>query len=228
MPFSAPFREPNIAPIFSPGGAVIPWYLLGGVTVAQCVAAYQPKGAADLATSYINLNNPGTNNAAPGTAPTFAAATGWTFASASSQYLDTGIVITGTQSVLARLANASGTTHAMGAGQDVTANAFYFGLGWTATQDILSYRVSQVQATVHTAGVIGITPAFFYFDGTQGAAVPAGAFGAATTSFLIGAIHRNDGSRTIFYNGDVLALALYSITLSSTQVGLIAAAMAAL
>ena len=31
--------------------------------------AYQPKGAASLAASYFNLANPGTYNAAPGTAP---------------------------------------------------------------------------------------------------------------------------------------------------------------
>jgi hypothetical protein len=54
------------------------WWLAGGISAANCIAAYQPKGAADLATSYVNLNAPGTNNAAPLTgAPTFNAALGW-------------------------------------------------------------------------------------------------------------------------------------------------------
>ncbi len=34
--------------------------------ISGCVAAYQPKGAADLAASYVNLANSGTYNAAPG------------------------------------------------------------------------------------------------------------------------------------------------------------------
>ncbi len=55
------------------------WWLSGGISAANCIAAYQPKGAADLAASYVNLANPGTYNAAPGVAPTWAAADGWTF-----------------------------------------------------------------------------------------------------------------------------------------------------
>jgi hypothetical protein len=50
----------------APGGAL--WYLAGGAPLP--IAAYQPKGAVDLAASYINLANPGTYNVAPGSAPT--------------------------------------------------------------------------------------------------------------------------------------------------------------
>lgn len=48
--------------------AALPWYRAGGVPAP--VAVYQPKGAADLAESYVNFVNPGTYNAVPGTAPT--------------------------------------------------------------------------------------------------------------------------------------------------------------
>lgn len=53
------------------------WWIVAGQT---CVAAYQPKGAADLAASYVNLANPGVLDlsASAGTV-TFATATGWTF-----------------------------------------------------------------------------------------------------------------------------------------------------
>ena len=73
--------------------AVIPWYLAGGIASADCIAAYKPLGAADYATSKINLNNPGTNDLSDGAAyPTFNAATGWTFAGASSQFLEQATV----------------------------------------------------------------------------------------------------------------------------------------
>ena len=57
-------------------GAAAQWWLSGGVSAANCVAAYQPIGATSLAASYTNLANPGTYTAAPGVAPTFDAATG--------------------------------------------------------------------------------------------------------------------------------------------------------
>ena len=54
------------------GGAAA-WYT--GLTVA-----YQPKGAANYVASLTNLCNPGTYDASAGAAPSWAAATGWTFA----------------------------------------------------------------------------------------------------------------------------------------------------
>jgi hypothetical protein len=62
-----------------------PWYLAGGVDPANCVAAYQAKGAADYATSKVNLANPGTHDLIDGTsAPAFDTATGWTFDGATT------------------------------------------------------------------------------------------------------------------------------------------------
>lgn len=58
---------------------VIPWYLAGGVSAANCIAAYQAKGAASYAASKINLINPGTYNLIDGVSPTWDAINGWTF-----------------------------------------------------------------------------------------------------------------------------------------------------
>ena len=79
---------------------------MGGrrANVCCCVPA---KGAASLAASYINLANPGTYDAAPGTAPSFDTATGWTFAAASSQYLTTGIVFGVNWTILVRVGSAT-------------------------------------------------------------------------------------------------------------------------
>ena len=68
------------------------WWLAGGISAANCVAAYQAKGAASYAASKVNLANPGTYNAADGEAyPTWDDTNGWKFVSASQQYLKTGI-----------------------------------------------------------------------------------------------------------------------------------------
>jgi len=63
----------------------IDWWLAGGINAANCIAAYQPIGAADYATSKVNLANPGTYDAYEGTAPDWSAVTGWTFDSTNSQ-----------------------------------------------------------------------------------------------------------------------------------------------
>lgn len=63
------------------------WWEVPGKT---CVAAYQPKGAASYAASKTNLANPGTYDAAEGVAPSWAAATGWSFDGVSGQFLSIG------------------------------------------------------------------------------------------------------------------------------------------
>jgi len=83
--------------------AVNDWWTVAGKT---CVAAYQPKGAASLAASYINLANPGTNNAAPGTAPDWDSTNGWKF-NGSDDYLTTGLGPRATWSVLLQFSNMS-------------------------------------------------------------------------------------------------------------------------
>lgn len=69
------------------GKSPSPWYLNGGISKANCVAVYQPKGAASYAASKVNLVTPGTYDLSDGAAfPTWAFATGWTF-NGATQYL---------------------------------------------------------------------------------------------------------------------------------------------
>lgn len=64
-------------PISPAGGD---WWLAGGIAAANCIAAYQAKGAASYAASKVNLANPGTYNLADGTGyPTWNATDGWVF-----------------------------------------------------------------------------------------------------------------------------------------------------
>lgn len=66
------------------------WWLRGGVRPSECLAAFQPLYQDGLETSAINLNNPGTNDAAITSAPGFTRSGGWAFAAASTQYLTVG------------------------------------------------------------------------------------------------------------------------------------------
>jgi len=66
------------------------WWLRGDVRPSECLYAFQPLYQDGMETSLININNPGTNNAAIATTPTFAKATGWGFTAASTQYLTVG------------------------------------------------------------------------------------------------------------------------------------------
>lgn len=82
MTFGATFGRvfsPTFQPNSQSSAAAVPWYLSGGIAAANCIVAYQPKGAASLAASYVNLANPGTYNAEPGSAPSFDTTIGWTF-----------------------------------------------------------------------------------------------------------------------------------------------------
>jgi hypothetical protein len=56
----------------------VPWWLIAGLRADDYTAVYQSKGAVDLAASYVNLANPGTNDAQVGVAPTLDSS-GWVF-----------------------------------------------------------------------------------------------------------------------------------------------------
>ena len=104
MAFAPVFRRPFSA-TFDRRAAAVPWWLAGGAPTP--VAVYQPIRSASLAASYVNLANPGTYDAAPGTAPTFNAATGWTF-NGTTQYLRTGIIASDlTYSIVLRFSGRS-------------------------------------------------------------------------------------------------------------------------
>lgn len=67
------------------------WWLAGGISPSDCVAAYQAKGAASYAASKVNLANPGTYDAIDGaTAPTWNTTDGW-IKTTTAPYLLTGI-----------------------------------------------------------------------------------------------------------------------------------------
>lgn len=233
-PFGKPFSEP-----FVTVGAAANWWDAGGWPSGSTYWVYQAKSGngivvASLAASYTNLAHPGTNDLAPGTAPTWSAGSGWTF-NGSTTYLTTGIVPDqhNTWTVMAQFANA------------------------TNGSDGVDYLIAVDNGNA-TASVIGLCPrplvAHYYGNGKLGSAAGNLAAGnmcvaglqiylngvsdgvditsdpAATGSrdFYIGARHGlgTDANPCFHYKGDLIALILCNKTLTSVQVPAKAAQMA--
>ena len=202
---------------------VTPWWLGVGIGAANCIAAYQPKGAASLAASYTNLANPGTYNAAPGVAPDFDPA-GWVFT--GTQWLTTGINPNGTKklySIFIRVSNIGDTAspQALLGSYDTNQNSL---LIFFAVNKYHFYSSGGIVSTEAVAGgVIGISGANGYVNGTSVCTIPNG---ANLVSGVI-TIASTNGTR-ILESGKVQAVAIYNTPLTAPQVAALSAVMAAL
>lgn len=219
-PFSATFDRRAAA------AAAVPWWLAGGVAAANAIAVYQPKGAASLAASYVNLANPGTYDAAPGVAPTWAAGVGWTF-NGTTQYLTTGVSLNQTYSMLVRFSGATLAALCSIAGQDGSATSrFRFGPRTTGVFYACGATTSTM-APATTSGVIGLSGYQPYRNSATDGAPTSGWVGVGIDTF-IGAYNNQGVGAAQFYTGNVAALAIYNTTLTAPQVLAVSTAMAAL
>lgn len=219
-PFSATFDRRAAA------AAALPWWLAGGAPTP--VAVYQPKGAASLAASYVNLANPGTYDAAPGTAPTFDAATGWTF-NGTNQYLTTGVVPNGgAYTCVVRFSDSSGNNAFFGTQSSSTtifaifrntANGLYYNNGGAST----------AKHPVINQGVVAVAGSNTgYRNGVaESGTVNQAWSGTLTHALYIGA-RNNAGTTDQYFNGKIQAIVIYNMTLTAPQVAAVSAAMAAL
>lgn len=197
------------------------WWLSGGISAGDCVAAYQAKGAASLAASYSNLNNPGTNDATLGVAPSWAAGTGWTF-NGTSQYLVSSIPN----------ANETLLVQFTAPGDCIVAGMYETTSRWLQLFPSFSgaayYRNGgAVSGSTYTSGNIAVTSAKGYKDGTSVGALTGSWSGTATSTLYLGA---SNNSGTPYFVGacTLVAVARYSRTLTDSEVAAVAAAMAAL
>lgn len=220
------YRRARIAqPGFS---AATPWWLSGGIAAANCVAAYTPKGAASLVASYDNNAAPGngladgTYDAAPGVAPTWGAATGWTF-NGTDMYLTTGVVPASGWSMIVRFSDvAVNSRWLMGS----EAPQFYLASNWAGGvlygANGIGFRNPGI-----ASGVIAIAGQQPYRNGaTDGATVGAGGW-ATVRPIAIGALNSN-GAIVYYVNGKIQAAAIYNATLTAPQVAAVSTAMMAL
>lgn len=214
--------------------AATPWYLAGGAPMP--VAAYQPIRAASLAASYSNLANPGTYDAAPGVAPTWASATGWTF-DGSTQYLDSTIYppsdAPATWTIIVQFSGAEkgnvvGTTSMTGAGYGlfpktpVTGTKAFWQTGEYFDGFWIENAPNMVSGNMALAGITA------YRNGSQEGI----AFGSSSRAWLSLGIGRRGGNATFgpiyYFSGSIQAIVFYSVPLAAPQVAAVSAAMAAL
>ena len=194
--------------VFQPSMATpTQWWLSGGISAANCIAAYAPKGAADLASSYMNLANPGTYNAAPGVAPTFATADGWTF-NGASQYLTTGIVPAAGWSIAIRYSNMTGGGGMAGARIAFANSQFY------TLINRFAYGNANNDTWLGVAGATIVMAAGAAYVDSVLKGTLSGTFGGTVPSIFIGAINTN-GTVSIYGSVKIQAISIYNISIAS-------------
>jgi len=206
------------------GGGRVAWYRAGGAPVP--VAAYQPKGAASLAASYVNLANPGAYNAATGVAPTFDAASGWI--GTGSAWLRTGITSANNMSVFVRFAGMVGGTSMLIGSRLSGLDGLYF----TSTPDLTShyynYGSRALVAGLMTSGVMAIAGGNGYRDGALETSATGNSVTVGRELYMMAL--NEDGVVSVFraLNVSIQAVVIYSSVLTADQVAAVSAAMAAL
>lgn len=219
--------------MMSGGGAVVPWYLAGGISAANCIAAYKPLGAASLAASYINLANPGTYDLTATNAPAFNAALGWV--GNGSAYLKTGLInpANASWSVIGKIANGaaggSGYGQAFGAYDSASANTYWIVRIATPTSKHQYIRRTTNLSVdgVFDNGVFAMTGTAAYRNGV--AETGTGSIGASPTldllQFYVLGANVNNGAADHPMNGSMSYLAIYNTNLTLAQVQAVTAAM---
>ena len=204
------------------------WWLSGGISASNAVAAYAPKGAASLAASYTNLANPGTYDAAPGVAPTFDTSTGWTF-NGTTHYLTTGITPEDGWSAIVRFSGAANNGLAIFGTSNNPGGAYK--CFWLIANDGSKVQYGH-QGTLYrvpgmASGVLAFAGQQGYRDGAaDGGAIPTSSGSYPYTVFL-GATNFSGGAANK-WPGVICALAFYNTTLSAAQVAAVTTAMNAL
>ena len=214
----------------SPQAAAVSWWLSGGISAGNCYAAYAAKGAASLAASYSNLNNPGTNDAGVGVAPTWGAATGWVF-NGSTQYLTTAFLPEADQSqtVILRFSNLTSSgaltgTRGFGSGD-------IFAVRGSQGSNAVRYRHGAAavdSSPQHTVGTLCIAGNQGYRDGSADGAALAGWGGAAGAYPMYIGGYNNGTGMSLPDSVYIQAIAIYDTTLTAPQVLAVSNAMAAL
>jgi hypothetical protein len=198
-----------------------PWYRAGGASGA--VRAYQPKGAASLAASYVDLT--GNQDAAPGVAPGWDAANGWK-PNGSTNYLTTGLTPSSdSYTYLIRTAGSpSNGTIPFGFLDNNKRSYIQYN---TTPQAVFANGSSGIVVSTPTSGVLAVNATDGYRNGVSLTSA-INDWGAGTALEIYICALKRSGSITNYFNGTIQALAIYNNSLSDAQVLAVSAAMAAL
>jgi hypothetical protein len=213
--------------LVSAAAPAVSWWLSGGIAAINCRVAYQAKGAASLAASYSNLANPGTDDAIPIVAPTWATATGWGFT--GTQYLSTVVPKTGQdQSALIRYSFAGIDYHYLSAVSGIHGGLILFGFFIGPDYPSWYNGNNNYIVTCPSSAVMAISGISGYFDGIPAATIPISSGGYNSQPLYIGGFNNGGTLETFTYVGNIQAFAMYDTTLTDAQVLAVSTAMAAL
>lgn len=216
------------------------WWLAGGIDPANCIAAYQPKGAADYAASKVNLAN-GAHTLTDGSpAPSWDTSYGWQFG--SSSYLITDIVAphTQAQSMFVRFRDQTATWAAIYVGSLVgnsnREGAYIAPYCFNSGLRGYSNLHPTTKAGGVTNGVMGFAGDKAFLNGTdEGITIGDAIYSWEVPAFLIGCAatwtwtdHGYNYAPNYFTNGKVQAISFYSSAITAAQASAVSAAMAAL
>lgn len=200
------------------------WWAAGGIA-GSAVGIYRAIGAASLAASYVNLANPGTNDAAPGVAPTWNATNGWI--SDGTKWLETNLAAASSWSFMIRY---SGLTQYQKYICGAKLATGYFGYqpiySAVPASDRRTFYNSNNKVTTGaqpTSGIAGIAGTIGYYNGVQDVT----GLSSSTNSVTFKIFQMGDLTSDR-QDGNIQALAIYNSTLTPTQMAALYAAMAAL
>lgn len=202
-----------------------PWFTYDGLNGANCIGAYNAVGALSLADSYINRANPGTYDcAAHPNAPSWNVNTGWTL-NGTNQALLPGFVVGGKDwTIIIRYANAVSKNQVgfgyKGAGEET---CYINPSNATDYAEFAYGNASPKTVSSKASGVLAISNRSCYMDGVLVETL------AAAGSYTSNQAHiAESGLDTLYYEGDILAVAAYDISLSAEQIAALTIAMNAL
>jgi hypothetical protein len=235
MTFSPTFGR-TFSPTFQPksqaavaGGG---WWLTGGIAAANCIAAYQPKGAVDITASYVNLANPDTYNLTVGNAPAFNTATGWTF-NGTGNYLITGIIPENDQtwSMIVKFSGVTSQNGLVGCEYGTNSRFYVYPRRSAAGDDHIFGNGGFLATGARIAeGVMAVAGANCYLNGSLEGQVNS-TWGGTGRKITIGGLNvsadANGVAVTYTCDGTIPSMAIYDIDISSYVAGL-TTAMAAL
>lgn len=193
------------------------WWLAGGVSSSNVVAAYQPLGATDYSSSKINIANPGTYNITEATGtPGWTTTEGW---KGNGAVLTTGISPDNScgWTYLARYSNYPWENAVIFAGNE----GQLYARGYVSEQGV--GHGGFLSIGTGTSGVIGFSAKTAYFNGVAQGTIPAGTMTNSSPLYVLGT-HYSFGyaAQTSSY---VQAFAVYNTALTSDQVAAVTTGM---
>jgi hypothetical protein len=199
------------------------WYEAGFLGFAPW-ESHQPKTAASLVASYLDLNNNG-HNAGVGVAPTWDSTNGWIF-NGSTQYLTTTFVpeANRTQTLIIQFASHNAAlTHTC----SLYSGTFSFGIrAYYASKHYYMNGAYGSKSPGITEGNLCVGQVTGYVNGVFDMGIGSST-GTATHPLYIGC-RNNNGVADRFAGVHIQAIAIYDCALTGAQVSAVATAMAAI